>query len=94
MFSKCSFCPDEQPAILRWLAYHSKELSPSNKGFQDFLEAKSKVLFCSASLVAQLIKDPPAMWKAWVRSLGLEHNLKTGKATHSSILDWRIPQAV
>ena len=40
-------------------------------------------------LVAQLVKNPPAMWKTWVRSLGWENPLEKGKATHSSILDWR-----
>ena len=44
-----------------------------------------------ASLVAQLVKNPPAMWETWVRSLGWENLQKKGKATHSSILTWRIP---
>ena len=44
-----------------------------------------------ASLVAQLVKNPPAMWETWVRPLGWEDILETGKATHSSILAWRIP---
>ena len=44
-----------------------------------------------ASLVAQLVKNPPAMWKTWVRSLGQKDPLEKGKATHSSILAWRIP---
>ena len=44
-----------------------------------------------ASLVAQPVKNPPAMWKTWVRSLGQEDPLEKGKATHSSILAWRIP---
>ena len=49
-------------------------------------------LQCSwASLVAQLVKNPPAMWETWVRSLGWEDPLEKGKATHSSILAWRIP---
>ena len=43
-----------------------------------------------ASLVAQMIKNPPAMWEIWVRSLGWEDPLVKGKATHSSILAWRI----
>ena len=43
-----------------------------------------------ASLVAQLVKNPPAMWETWVRSLGWEDPLKKGKATRSSILAWRI----
>ena len=44
-----------------------------------------------ASLVVQLVKNPPAMWQTWVRSLGREDPLETRKATHSSILAWRIP---
>ena len=43
-----------------------------------------------ASHVAQLVKNPPAMWETWVRSLGEEDPLKKGKATHSSILAWKI----
>ena len=39
-----------------------------------------------ASLVAQLVKNPPAMQETWVWSLGWEDPLKKGKATHSSIL--------
>ena len=39
-----------------------------------------------ASLVAQLVKNPPAMWETWVRSLDWEVPLEKGKATHSSIL--------
>ena len=38
------------------------------------------------SLVVQLVKNPPAMQKTWVRSLGWEYPLVKGKATHSSIL--------
>ena len=44
-----------------------------------------------ASLVAQLVKNPPAMWETWVQSLDWEDPLEKGKATHSSILAWRIP---
>ena len=39
-----------------------------------------------ASLVAQLVKNLPAMWETWVRSLGSEDPLEKGKAAHSSIL--------
>ena len=38
------------------------------------------------SVVAQLVKNPPAMWETWVRSLCWEDPLEKGKATHSSIL--------
>ena len=43
-----------------------------------------------ASLVAQLVKNLPAMWDTWVPSLGWEDTLEKGKPTHSSILAWRI----
>ena len=44
-----------------------------------------------ASLVTQMVKNPPAMRETWVRSLGWEDPLEKGMATHSSILAWRIP---
>ena len=44
-----------------------------------------------ASLVAQLVKNPPTMRETWVQSLGWEDPLEKGMATHSSILDWRSP---
>ena len=44
-----------------------------------------------ASLVAQMVKNLPAMWEAWVQSLGWEDPLEEGMATRSSILTWRIP---
>ena len=44
-----------------------------------------------ASLVAQLVKNPPAMQETWVRSLGWEEPLEEGMASHSSILAWRLP---
>ena len=47
-----------------------------------------------ASLVAQLVKNPPAMRETWVRSLGWEDPLEKGKATQSCILVWRIPWTV
>ena len=42
--------------------------------------------YFGASLVAQLVKNPPAMWETWVLSLGWEDPLEKGTATHSSIL--------
>ena len=45
-----------------------------------------------ASLVPQLIKNPPAMWETLVQSLGWEDPLKEGIAAHCSILAWRIPK--
>ena len=43
------------------------------------------------SLVAQLVKNPPAVWETWVRSLSWEDSLEKGKTTHSRILAWRSP---
>ena len=45
-----------------------------------------------ASLVAQLVKNPPAMLETWVDPLGWEDPLEMGKAIHSNILAWRIPK--
>ena len=44
--------------------------------------------------MAQLVKNLPAMWETWVLSLGWEDPLEKGKATHSSILAWRIVHGV
>ena len=44
-----------------------------------------------ASLVAQLVKNPPAMQETPAQFLGREDPLEKGKATHPSILTWRIP---
>ena len=49
--------------------------------------------FCPP-IVAQLVKNPPAMQETWVRSLGWEDPLEKGKATYCSILAWRIPWTV
>ena len=52
-------------------------------------------LQCSwVSLVAQTVKNPPAMLEAWVLSLGWEEPLENGKASDSSILAWKIPRTV
>ena len=59
---------------------------------------KSGFIVClmgmQASLVAQLVKNSPAMWEIPVRSLGWEDPLEKRRATHSSILTWRIPWTV
>ena len=44
-----------------------------------------------ASLVARMVKNPPAMRETWVPSLGWEDSLEESVAIHSSILAWRIP---
>ena len=62
---------------------------PSNsaRGFP-FLHTLSSIW---VSLVAQMVKNLPAMWETQVQSLGLEDPLEKEMATHSSILAWRIP---
>ena len=50
-----------------------------------------KVAIPRDSLVAQIVKNLPAMQETWVQSLGWENPLEKGMATHSSILAWRIP---
>jgi len=47
--------------------------------------------YFGASLVAQMVKNPPSVWETWVQSLSWEDPLEEGMATHSSILAWRIP---
>ena len=51
----------------------------------------AKSLTRLACLMAQTVKNLPAMKETWVRSLGGEDPLEEGMATHSSILAWRIP---
>ena len=53
-----------------------------------------KAVYCHSAyegFPGKLVKDPPAMWEIWVRSLGWEDPLEKGTATYSSILAWRIP---
>ena len=61
---------------------------------RDFREVRgllSEDLRVLASLVSYLVENPPAVQESWVRSLGWEDPLEEGRATHSSILAWRIP---
>ena len=49
------------------------------------------IIYRMASLVAQKVKNLPAMQKAWVQSLGWEDSMEKEMATHSGILAWEIP---
>ena len=62
-----------------------------NKSKQNYLFLGIPTSVMWASLVAQLVKNPPAMQETWVQSLGWEDALEEGMATHSSIFAWRIP---
>jgi len=64
-------------------------------GLPWWLSDKESICQCrGASLVVQLVKTLPAVRETWVQSLGWEHPLEKGKATHSTILTWRIPWTV
>ena len=72
------------PGAHKVLFVPSKSLFPQsfeNSGTRAFLEA-------------HLVNNPPAMRKTWVQSLGWEDPLEKGRATHSSILAWRIPWTI
>ena len=102
MFTGCSFIItklglEEQVGSWekRWLAQYTHVKCD---GFQFidffFMFFVSYLRNLWTSLVAQLVKNPPAMWETWVRCLGWEDSLEKGKAIHSSILAWRIPWTV
>ena len=61
------------------------------KSFYQVSELDLTLPFLGASLVAQTVKNPPAMLETWVRSLGWEDSLEEEMATHSSVLAWRMP---
>ena len=73
-----SACNEEEPGLI--------PVSQRSPG-----EAISYLLQYWGSLVAQTVKNQPAMWKTWVQSLAQEDPLEEGMATHSSILAWKIP---
>ena len=52
---------------------------------------KHHAVITRTSLVAQMVKNLPVVWKTWVQSLGWEGPLEESIATHSSILSWRVP---
>ena len=73
------------PGVSWWEAGHPG----STDQIADYL-----LTYLWASLVAQLVKNPPAMRETLFRSLGWEDPRVKGEATHSSILAWRIPWTV
>ena len=79
--------------------FFSKSLKNIKKHFyfclaSEMIFVNALVRKSRASLVAQLVNNPPAMWETWVRSLDWEESLEKGRGTHSSILIWRIPWTV
>ena len=69
------------------VGFHAKLL----KFGGDLLRGIIESYYSLASLVAQVVKNLPAMWETWVRSLGWEDPLEEVMENHSSILAWRIP---
>ena len=76
-----------QHAIIDLNFSHLEGASVFTKQFKDIIEG----ILSWASVVAQTVKNPPAMQETWVSSLGWEDPLKEVMATHFSILAWRIP---
>ena len=52
------------------------------------------ILLPKSAQASLVVKNLPAMWETWLRSLGWEDPLEKGTATHSSLLAWRIPWTV
>ena len=69
------------------VGFHAKLL----KFGGDLLRGIIESYYSLASLVAQVVKNLPAIWETWVRSLGWEDPLEEVMENHSSILAWRIP---
>ena len=67
--------------------------SPWGRKESDTIEQLHFHFLCAqmSSLVAQMVKNLPAMRETWVQSLGQEDPLEEGMATHSSVFAWRIP---
>ena len=83
----------EEKCQSRRLVTHPKRGTDGRQGLcRKWFELNSKKPW--ASFVVQLVKNLPAMRETWVRSLGWDNPLEKGKATHSSILAWRIPWSI
>ena len=77
----------ETPSKTHWIRICILIGSPSDSYTLTIEKRYSRL---QASLVTQMVKNLPAMRETWVWSLGWEDPLEKGKATHSSILAWRI----
>ena len=94
-----SRCSSAKRRWARWLSLEGKEnLNFLSNSYIDYILKWSYLGHThglnGASLVAQLVKNLPAMRETWVQFLGWEDPLEKGKATHSSSLAWRIPWTV
>ena len=101
VLAECLDCPELKATADDFIHQHFVELFKTDECLQldakrvthlltqDTLTVRAEDL---ASLMAQTVKNPPAMLEAWVGSLGWEDPLEKGIATHSSILAWRFPR--
>ena len=85
-----------QREVGHYSAFHNslwvkEEISQGKKKKNIYIYIYIYFFFNVASLVAQLVKNLPAIWETWVQSLSWEDPLEEGMATHSSILAWRMP---
>ena len=98
LWRRCSRVPSHSPrwegrttadCLVKWsvLVGVGKPLVPFPASCLSFLSICIGLCFSQASLVAQLVKNPPARQEIWVQSLGQEDPLEKDMATHSSILD-------
>ena len=79
----CNFHPTKNSNCI---PFHSQRCPHTNAVLQDGEKGRPGL-----GLVAQMLKNLPAMWETRVQSLGQEDSLEKGMATHSSSLAWRIP---
>ena len=87
--SLCSFHDTILPLGLSRVSNLEKSISQATSAFQELWSGLSNLFI--DRLVAQTVKNPPAMWETWVRPLGREDPLEEGTATQPSVLAWRIP---
>ena len=83
--------PRDMQETIKWTNMHIVGV-PEGKEREKRKERMTKISSdLIRDMVAHTVKNRPAGWETWVRSLGQEDPLKKGMATHSSILAWRIP---
>ena len=75
----------------RWGTERTGVLQSMGLDMTGLLNNNNPLQYFWAILVAQMVKNPLAMWETWVWSLGWQDPLEEGMVTHSSILAWRIP---
>ena len=92
VLGQLSPCTTTRESVHHNERFYMTQLRPNRQTDKYFFKKRKSVFF--TPLVAQLVKNVPIMWETWVQSLGWDDPLEKGKATHSSILAWRIPWTV